>query len=125
MSERRPPRDTRRLDALEAERLARATVAPAPDGDGDVVAVGVAAGSGPAVSRATTVSDPLTMALLAEVARSSRTVDFDPEALARVAEGAEDGDGGDGGERDGGDDDDERDDAVPVEVPHPHLKRRG
>lgn len=67
--------------------------------------------SGPAHSRAITNNDPVTMALMAEVARSSKTEDFDPthlDEVARARHGAPVG---------------------PPERPtppraHPHLKRR-
>jgi hypothetical protein len=66
----------------------------------------------PAYSRADTISDPLTMALLAEVARSSQTVEFDPAQIAQAMRGPQPAD----------------DDAAPVtapaEPPHPHVKRR-
>ncbi|MDX2086220.1 MAG: hypothetical protein SFX73_00165 [Kofleriaceae bacterium] len=52
----------------------------------------------PAMGRAHTISDPLTMALLAEVARNSQTSEFEPD---RIAE------------------------AEKLDVPHPHVKRRG
>lgn len=55
-------------------------------------------------SRTTTLSDPMTMALLAEVARSSHAVEFDPTQLAEAAVAA---------------------DKVADELPHPHVKRRG
>lgn len=57
----------------------------------------------PSSPRTQTLQDPLTMALLAEVARSSRTQDFDPETMPH-------------------------DMAAPVETDaetvHPHVKRR-
>lgn len=52
----------------------------------------------PAIGRSDTISDPLTMALLAEVARNSQTTEFDPEKIAE---------------------------AEKLDVPHPHVKRRG
>src|SRR5690242_5133045 len=57
----------------------------------------------PSLGRTQTLSDPLTMALLAEVARNSQTMDLDPEKLSEVVPPDED--------------------AAP-DV-HPHLKRRG
>jgi len=70
---------------------APAEAAAESDEGWSVAAQGSGATGAPLTSRTTTVSDPLTMALLAEVARSSRTVDFDPSQLAeaqREAEGA-------------------------------------
>lgn len=52
----------------------------------------------PVVGRSETISDPLTMALLAEVARNSQTVELDPERIAEAEQ---------------------------TDVPHPHVKRRG
>jgi hypothetical protein len=66
----------------------------------------------PTTSRVSTVDDPLTMAMLAEVARSSKTGDFDPIQLdeeQRKAQGAALT---------------ERGDPTPPR-PHPRLKRRG
>ena len=114
MGERRPPRATQKLGTEELERMARVSTedgAPgAPDEGWSVAAQGSGATGEPLTSRTTTVSDPLTMALLAEVARSSQTLDFDPaklEELAREVAGAPL---------------DRKDDEAPA--PHPHLKRR-
>jgi hypothetical protein len=64
-------RDTRSFDREELEKLARESVC-APD----------AGESGePVTSRTSTVADPLTMALLAEVARNARTQEFDSDDL--------------------------------------------
>jgi hypothetical protein len=66
--------------------------------------------AGPAESRAITNNDPVTMALMAEVARSSKTEDFDPTHLDeahRAAHGAPVG---------------TQDKSTPRT--HPHIKRR-
>ncbi len=60
-------RDTRTFDREELERLTRESAKEEPDP--------------PVTSRTDTVSDPLTMALLAEVARNARTQEFDPTDL--------------------------------------------
>ena len=81
----------------------------APEDGWSIAAQGSGAAGEPLTSRTTTVSDPLTMALLAEVARSSKTVDFDPaklEEIVREAEGAA------------------LDPSAASPVAHPHLKRR-
>ena len=68
--------------------------------------------SAPATSRVVTVDDPLTMAMLAEVARSSKTGDLDLATLneaQRLAQGAKLA-----GEPGG----------PPAPGPHPRLKRR-
>ncbi|CAN5152579.1 hypothetical protein BH11MYX1_BH11MYX1_04160 [soil metagenome] len=78
-------RDTRTFDRDELEKLARESV-DAPDG-----------GVEPVASRTSTVADPLTMALLAEVARNARTQEFDPDDLPEKAH---------------------------QPLPHPNLKRR-
>jgi hypothetical protein len=65
----------------------------------------------PAYSRADTISDPLTMALLAEVARNSQTVEFDPAQIAQAMRGPQPAD-------------DTTPGAPPAEPPHPHVKRR-
>lgn len=66
----------------------------------------------PTASRTVTVDDPLTMAMLAEVARSSKTADLDPATLdeaQRLAQGAKLAG--------------ERGDPTPPRA-HPRLKRR-
>lgn len=60
----------------------------------------------PSAPRTSTLSDPLTSALLAEVARSSRTRDFDPHAFEAEEETTA-----------------ERDPSR-ADLPHPVLKRR-
>jgi len=89
----RNDRDTRELDREALARLAQQTEPDSaiPGEQEDVVSS----------SRTVTLSDPLTMALLAEVARSSRTRDFDP-----VTEDAVD------------------DDHDKPELAHPYLKKR-
>ena len=112
MGERRPSRDTQKLGTDELERMARVsttddapTSSTAPEEGWSIAAHGSGATGEPLTSRTTTVSDPLTMALLAEVARSSRTVDFDPATLDEVTRGSE---------------------GAVLETPtsHPHVKRR-
>lgn len=103
MSDDKHARSTMELDREHLARLAREAA-----GDDGSCTPTAPQGSGPqesiATSRTQTLQDPLTMALLAEVARSSRTEDFDPTALAAALEA-------------------ERADAEP-ELPHPNLKRR-
>ena len=87
---------------------------PVPPAENDWQDVEMALGSqanvAPLYSRTTTVSDPLTMALLAEVARSSRTVDFDPAELQAAQKAA--------------DELDEHEEITKPEIVHPHVKRR-
>jgi hypothetical protein len=59
--------------------------------------------------RTTTLQDPLTAALLAEVTREARTQEFDPQELARTLAQAETA---------------EIHDKPPRELAHPKLKRR-
>jgi len=93
----RDDRPTVEFDREQLARLARqATADPA-----DSAAPEVPQEETPSSPRTQTLQDPMTMALLAEVARSSRTRDFDAETLAE-AEAAE---------------------PVP-ELAHPHLKKR-
>jgi len=107
MGDSKTPRPTVRLDRDELARLTRASgegADEAPTAEvGAVVAPVGAAGSepAPAVPRTSTLHDPLTMALLAEVARTSRTMDLDPEKLAEAHAAA--------------------DEPLPA---HPNLKRR-
>ncbi len=85
-------RDTRTFDREELERLARESV--------DVPDLPSSATGELVTSRTSTVADPLTMALLAEVARNARTQEFDPDDLPAA--------------------DGERQEPLP----HPNLKRR-
>lgn len=87
MGGNRNDRDTRAFDPKELERLARESAEETP------------AEPAPAHGRADTLQDPMTMALLAEVARNAQTQDFDP--LEMPAEKVE-----------------------PEKVAHPNLKRR-
>lgn len=109
-------RSTRRFDREQLAKLTREAGGDldaerewgdgpfAPDAPSDVVAT----------SRTATMHDPLTMALLAEVARTSRTVDFDSdkiEGATSMAEAADEPAAGSGG--------------VPTEpTAHPRIKRR-
>ncbi|MEO8845016.1 MAG: hypothetical protein ABI591_22560 [Kofleriaceae bacterium] len=65
-------RDTRNLDPTELAKLARESV--------DAVEPVAATIS---ESRTATVQDPLTMALLAEVARNAQTQEFDPAEMPK------------------------------------------
>jgi hypothetical protein len=73
MGGNRNDRNTRTFEPAELERLARESV----DSDEEPRRV-------PNEGRATTVQDPLTMALLAEVARNARTQDFDPADMQKL-----------------------------------------
>ena len=69
MGGNRNDRNTRSFEPEELERLARESVDTEEQEPPQ---------RPPSEGRATTVQDPLTMALLAEVARNARTQDFDP-----------------------------------------------
>ena len=99
--------DREQLDQLLTAETQEADAAAveAPDGD---LAVG-SQPHAPAASRTATLHDPLTMALLAEVARDSRTLEMDPQTIADALEAAG-----------------AMEPAAPdAELAHPHLKRRG
>ena len=68
MAENRNDRDTRNLDPTELAKLARESV--------EAVEV--------SESRTPTLQDPLTAALLAEVARNCQTQDFDPADILKA-----------------------------------------
>jgi hypothetical protein len=119
---RQPPRSTQKLGSDQLARMAREsagevrevleeeelTPVPAENDWGDVeMALGSQANVAPLSARTTTVSDPMTMALLAEVARSSRTMEIDPVKLEEAKAIA-----------------DEHEEITKPEVVHPHLKRR-
>lgn len=122
---RQPPRSTQKLDGDELARMARESAGQAHQGDDYVedeltpipaendwqdveMALGSQANVAPLYSRTTTVSDPMTMALLAEVARSSRTMEIDPMKVEEARELAVD----------------EHEEITKPEVVHPHIKRR-
>jgi len=92
MPKDRETRDTLELDRDHLARLAKET--------GEQAVVVEAHDETPSAPRTQTLQDPLTMALLAEVARSSRTRDFEPQDDEITAE------------------------RQPEELAHPHLKRR-
>ena len=124
---RQPPRSTQKLDGNKLARMARESAGQAHPGDGDYVddeltpvpaendwqdvemALGSQANVAPLYSRTTTVSDPMTMALLAEVARSSRTMEIDPVKLDEAHDLPVS---------------DEHEEITKPEVVHPHIKRR-
>ena len=119
MGDKRPPRSTQKLDANELARMARASIGEvnedlAPPGDNDwqdvELAVDSQANAESLHARTATVDDPMTMALLAEVARNSRTVEFDPTTLQEAKAASEKADAAS-----------EKADA---DTPHPHIKRR-
>lgn len=87
-------RSTRELDPQELGRLVKQT--------GEQAVVAQPQDEMPSAPRTQTLQDPMTMALLAEVARNSRTQDFEPDAMP--TEGAPPA---------------EADESV-----HPHVKRR-
>jgi len=76
MAEKRNDRDTRNLDPTELAKLARESVEAVEPVDEDEAAV--------IGSRAPTLQDPLTAALLAEVARNCQTQDFDPADILKA-----------------------------------------
>jgi hypothetical protein len=88
-------RSTRELDPQELGRLVKQT--------GEQAVVKQEQDESPSAPRTQTLQDPMTMALLAEVARNSRTQDFDPASMPASEEAPV------------------PDEAEPV---HPHVKRR-
>ena len=85
------PRVTREFDSETLAQLTRAAGGEPADRE-PATAVTAEPSEPPLVPRTSTVHDPLTMALLAEVARTSRTVDLDPDKLeeAKAAAAAAD-----------------------------------
>jgi hypothetical protein len=116
---RQPPRSTQKLSSDELARMARDSAGemnqdevPADENDWQDVemALGSQANVAPLYARTTTVSDPMTMALLAEVARSSRTMEIDPIKIDDAQKASIS---------------DEHEEITKPEVVHPHIKRRG
>lgn len=87
-------RSTRELDPQELGRLVKQT--------GEQAVVAQAQEEVPSAPRTQTLQDPMTMALLAEVARNSRTQDFEPGAMPTDEQSVTDAE----------------------EPVHPHVKRR-
>jgi hypothetical protein len=118
---RQPPRSTRKLTSEELAQIARESagellpeeltpVPPENDWQDVEMALGSQANVAPLYARTTTVSDPMTMALLAEVARSSRTMEIEPIKIEEAHNTPVS---------------DEHEEITKPEVVHPHLKRRG
>ncbi|MFN0248053.1 MAG: hypothetical protein ACKV2T_14275 [Kofleriaceae bacterium] len=117
---RQPSRSTQKLSSEELARMARESaetptedltpIPPENDWLDVEMALGSQANVAPLYARTTTVSDPMTMALLAEVARSSRTMEIEPG----TAEEAHDTPVSD-----------EHEEITKPEIVHPHVKRRG
>ena len=74
MARNRNDRDTRDLGQDELAKLARESVETVEPVDSSEISE----------SRTATLQDPLTMALLAEVARNAQTQDFDPAELPKA-----------------------------------------
>jgi hypothetical protein len=74
---------------------------PHDDDTARVPVVPTAAERGPARARSATLEDPMTTAMLAEVARQTQTIDFDDELIEDVVNNLSNG-----------------------ETPHPHVRRR-
>ena len=108
---RRPQRTTRRFDSAKLAAATRKAAAPPPDEEArtedapsdDPPAAPTAEDAAALLvrSRAMTVENPITTQLLAEVARSSQTVDFDEDVIDQAVDKLGDG-----------------------ERPHPHTRRR-
>ena len=94
----RPPRATRRFDSA---KLAEATRKPDADEPPARPPSSPGSAEGIAMPRAMTVEDPITTQLLAEVTRTSHTVDFDEAVIEEAIDKLGDG-----------------------ERPHPHTRRR-
>lgn len=117
---RQPPRSTQKLGNDELRRMARESagqvsddeLTPVPPAENDWSDVEMALGSqanvAPLYARTTTVSDPMTMALLAEVARASQTMEIDPIKADEAQKTPVS---------------DEHEEVTKPEV-HPHIKRR-
>lgn len=86
-------RSTRELNAQELGRLVKET--------GEQAVVAQEQDDSPSSPRTQTLHDPMTMALLAEVARNSRTQDFDPASMLEEEPAPDE-----------------------AETVHPHVKRR-
>jgi len=80
----RKSRTTTKFDSRELARRTRSQVLTEAEWDEKIAA---ARASDPAlVARTTTLDDPLTTSLLAEVARRSRTIDVSPEQIDEAIE---------------------------------------
>lgn len=88
--DKRHSRSTARFDSEQLAKLSREVKGEEAERAPDATAA--SAELLPATSRAATLHDPMTMALLAEVARNSKTVDFTPEQVAKLIEEAEQAD---------------------------------
>lgn len=77
-------RSTRRFDSDQLLKLTREAGADSDRESADAPFAPDAPSDALAASRTATMHDPLTMALLAEAARTSRTVEIDPSKIERA-----------------------------------------
>ena len=71
MTEKRQGRNTRKFDSAKLAALTKKETTPTPK----------LPEATPSVSRSVTIEDPMTMQLLAEVVKRSRTTDFDQSKI--------------------------------------------
>lgn len=76
MTEKRQGRSTRKFDSAKLAALTKKETAPTPK----------LPEAAPSVSRSVTIEDPMTMQLLAEVVKRSRTTDFDQQTIDELVE---------------------------------------
>jgi hypothetical protein len=79
--DKRSPRRNVKYDSRELARLSRKHVATEAEWDEKVAASTLKASDPQLVARTSTLDDPLTTSLLAEVARRSKTIEVSPDQI--------------------------------------------
>ena len=82
--DKRNPKRSVKYDSRELARLSKKHVATEAEWDAKVAAGALAAVDPESVARTTTLDDPFTTSLLAEIARRSKTIDVAPEQIDEV-----------------------------------------
>jgi hypothetical protein len=80
-ADKRNSRRTAKYDSRELAELSRKHVPTEAEWDAKVAAGALKASDPGSVARTSTLDDPLTTSLLAEVARRSRTIEVSPEQI--------------------------------------------
>ena len=84
--DKRNPRRSAKYDSRELALLSKKHVATEAEWDAKVAAGAASMADAQPVARTTTLDDPLTTSLLAEVARRSKTIDVSPDQIDEAVE---------------------------------------
>jgi len=82
--DKRNPKRSAKYDSRELAKLSKKHVATEAEWDAKVAARALTTVEPESVARTTTLDDPFTTSLLAEIARRSKTIDVAPEQIDEV-----------------------------------------